>query len=621
LRPDERLAAARLAGRLRIDSIRCTTAAGSGHPTSSLSAADLMAVLQARHLVYDWSNPRHPANDHLIFSKGHASPLYYAMLRAAGAIDDPELLTFSAGGSRLHGHPTPSLPWVEVATGSLGQGLPIGVGIALAGRYLDVRSFHIWVLCGDGELAEGSMWEAFGTAAHHRLSNLTAIVDVNRLGACGPTELGWDLDRCCNRLAAFGVRPIVVDGHDLDAIDDALREARRSVDGPTAIVARTIKGMGVPDVEDADGWHGRPLPPDLARAAIESLGHDHPDCSAAQCAPPERADRDARRRSSSEPAPDVVLPAFPVGGRVSTREAYGRALAAVGVRSEVVAIDADVGRSTYTSEFERAHPDRHFQVFIAEQMLVAAAVGLSLRGYRPFASTFAAFLTRAHDFVRMAAISRADIRLVGSHAGVEVGQGGAPVMGLEDIAAFRAVPGSTVLYPCDANQTAQLVRLMVDLRGVVYMRTTRGAYPVLYPPDEPFAPGGSRVLRAGEADRVALIAAGVTVHHALVAAELLGRMGVSAAVIDLYSVKPVDTRTLRQVSAATGGRLVVAEDHYVQGGVDAAVLEALAAEPRPPRVIQCAVSEVPGSGSPGALLDAAGLSAGHIAAAARRLLD
>ena len=603
---------AELAQQLRVDSIRCSTAAGSGHPTSSMSAADVMAALLARHLRYDWQRPGDPANDHLIFSKGHASPLLYSMFKAAGVISDNELMSgYRRFGSVLEGHPTPVLPWVDVATGSLGQGLPDGVGVALAGRYLDELPYRVWVLCGDSEMAEGSMWEALDKAAYYRLGNLTAIVDVNRLGQRGPTELGWDLESYAKRVEGFGCRAVPIDGHDLEEIDKALASVA-DAGQPTVILARTRKGRGFSEVEDREGWHGRPLPAEMAERAIVELGGERH--LTVQGLLPEEGS--ARTRPSSK----VKLPRYELGDKVATRLAFGQALTAVGARTNVVALDGEVGNSTHAEEFAKAYPERYFEMYIAEQQLVAAAVGMSVRGYVPFAATFAAFFTRAYDFIRMAAISQANIRLCGSHAGVEIGADGPSQMALEDLAMMRAVHGSTVLYPSDAVSTAQLVREMADRSGIVYMRTTRGAYPVLYGPDETFPIGGSKVVRSSPADQVTLAGAGVTLHNCLAAAELLGRDGIHARVLDLYSIKPIDTDTLLEAAAATGDRLVVAEDHYPQGGIGEAVLEALNDAGRPARVAHLAVRGLPGSGTPAELMDAAGISASHVVQAARDLI-
>ena len=609
--------AAELAQQLRVDSIRSSTSAGSGHPTSSMSAADLLAVLVGRHLRYDWDDPGHAANDHLIFSKGHASPLLYSVYKAVGVVSDEELMTgYRRFGSRLEGHPTPVLPWVDVATGSLGQGLPDAVGVALAGKYLDELPYRVWTLCGDSEMAEGSIWEALDKASYYKLANLIAIVDVNRLGQRGPTDLGWDTGTYAARAAAFGARVFVIDGHDVAAIDQALAEAGDlSGHQPSVIVARTRKGRGFSEVEDREDWHGKPLPEHMAERAVVELGGER-DLLVRGPRPPEAA----ARRPAADGA-EVKLPGYERGQKVATRRAYGDALAALGVRRDVVAMDGEVSNSTFADEFAKAYPERYFEMFIAEQQLVAAAVGMAARGYRPFASTFAAFFTRAYDFIRMAAISRASICLAGSHAGVEIGADGPSQMALEDLAMLRAVHGSTVLYPCDATSAAALVLAMADREGISYMRTTRGAYPVLYDAAETFPVGGSKVLRETDADQVTLIGAGVTLHECLAAADELAADGISARVIDLYSVKPADTATLAAAAAATGGRLVVAEDHHPEGGLGAAVLDALTGAGRADlAVAHLAVREMPGSGTPRELLDASGISASHIADAARGLL-
>jgi transketolase len=602
-----------LGQQLRVDSVRAAAVTKSGHPTSSMSGADLMAVLLAKHFRYDFDNPDDPRNDHLVFSKGHASPLLYSMFVAAGAITEDELLTFRKFGSRLEGHPTPVLPWVDVATGSLGQGLPYGVGIALAGKRLDKLAYRTWVLCGDSEMAEGSMWEAFEHAWHEKLDNLTAIIDVNRLGQRGETMHGWDLDSYANRAEAFGWHAIEIDGHDVEEIDRAYEEATAKTGVPTVVVARTIKGKGVKAVEDKDGFHGKAL--DDPDGAIEELGGvRHIRVDVAKPEGPEPASPDRK---------PVELPTYEVGGdEVATRKAYGDALKALGdAREDVVALDGEVSNSTYAEIFRDAHPDRYFEMYIAEQQMIAAAVGIQVRGWKPFASTFAAFLTRAYDFIRMAAISRANIKLCGSHAGVSIGEDGPSQMALEDLAAFRAVHGSTVLYPSDANQTAKLVEAMADLDGIVFLRTTRANTAVIYGPDEDFPVGGSTVVRSSDDDEVTLIGAGITLHEALTAADALAEDGVSARVIDLYSVKPIDEETLRAAAEATGGRFVVAEDHSPEGGLGEAVLSAFADSDERPRVEHLAVRELPGSGTPAELLAGAGIDAEHIASAARKLIE
>jgi transketolase len=612
-------AVASLAAQLRIDSVRASTSAGSGHPTSSMSAADLLAVLITRYLRYDWDDPHAPGNDHLIFSKGHASPLLYAVFKAVGVVTDEELMTgYRRFGQRLEGHPTPVLPWVDVATGSLGQGLPDGVGIALAGKYLEWRPYRVWVLCGDSELAEGSMWEALDKASHYKLSNLVAMMDINRLGQSGPTDLGWDLDAYARRAEAFGARVLVIDGHDLAAIDGALAEAGETAgERATVILARTIKGRGFSEVEDKEGWHGRPFPPEMAERAIAELGgirnltvrgpRPEPVPAAAEEAGPASA--------------EAATPSYAVGDKVATRKAYGDALVALGTRDpKVVALDGEVKNSTFAIEFADAHPARYFEMFIAEQQMVAAATGLAARGYKPFASTFAAFFTRAYDFIRMGAISRANLRLAGSHAGVEIGADGPSQMALEDLAMMRAVHGSTVLYPADGTSTAALVEAMAATPGISYLRTTRGAYPGLYPTGETFPVGGSKVLRSSDHDDVTLIGAGVTLHECLRAADALATEGIAARVIDCYSIKPIDRATLTAAAQATSGRVVIAEDHHPEGGLGSSVTDALlAAGQKDLSTVHLAVRGMPGSGTGEELLAWAGIDAGHVAAAARHL--
>ncbi|MFJ6350578.1 transketolase [Streptomyces sp. NPDC092046] len=620
LGPDSDLAQVfELAQQLRVDSVRASTSAGSGHPTSSLSAADLMAVLMTRHLRYDWAAPDNPAGDHLIFSKGHASPLLYAMFKAAGAIGDDELMTtYRRFGHRLQGHPTPVLPWVDLATGSLGQGIAYGVGIALAGRDLERQPYRVWVLCGDSETAEGSVWEALDKAGHHRLANFVALIDVNRLGQSGPTELEWDTDTYARRVEAFGCRALVVDGHDLAEVDRALTVATDGT-APTVVIARTVKGRGVSEVADKNGWHGKPLPKDMAERAVAELGGVR-HLAVRGPMPPVARPTGADGGAGTAGTAPVELPRYEVGDEVATRVAFGAALAALGARPEVVALDAEVGNSTHTEDFGKAHPERFFQTYIAEQQMIADAVGMAVRGFRPYATTFAAFLTRAHDFIRMAAVSQITMSLCGTHSGVEIGADGPSQMGVEDLAMMRAVLGSTVLYPSDATSAAALTATMADLDGISYLRTTRGAYPVLYASGEAFPVGGSKTLRQGEEDRVTLVGAGVTLHECLAAADGLAADGVRARVVDLYSVKPVDTDTLVRAARETGA-LVVVEDHHPEGGIGEAVLSALAPGGHQPAFAHLAVTRLPGSGTTAELLDEAGISRGHIARAARGLLD
>jgi transketolase len=600
-----------LGQQLRVDSVRASAAAGSGHPTSSMSAADLMAVLLDGYLKLDYDKPDDPARDHLIFSKGHASPLYYAMLKAVGAISDEELLSFRRFGSRLEGHPTPRIPPTDVATGSLGQGLPIAVGVAIAGKQLDRLPYRVWALCGDSEMAEGSIWEAFQHAAWAKLDNLTAIVDVNRLGQTRETMLGWDMDGYAARAGAFGWHTIVIDGHDVEAIDGAYREALETTGRPTVILARTKKGRGVKAVEDQPGRHGKPL--DDPEEAIQELGGER-DLTV------EVAKPDAGSEPHRFEVEGGELPRWELGEEVATRQAYGEALKALGaMRGDVVALDGEVSNSTHSELFAKAHPDRYFEMFIAEQQMLAAAVGLQVRDWVPFASTFSAFLSRGYDFIRMAAISRANIRLSGSHAGVSIGEDGPSQMALEDIAALRAVNGSTVLHPSDANQTARLVAEMADRPGISYLRTLRPKTPVRTPPDEDVRIGGSRIVRSSGEDDVTIVACGITVEEAEKAAEQLESDGIHARVLDCYSIKPIDAQALERAAQETAG-IVTVEDHWPEGGLGEAVLSALAQSGQRPPVTKLGVRDMPVSGEAGELMNAAGIDAAAIVDAVHRLV-
>ncbi|HEX2046382.1 MAG TPA: transketolase [Acidimicrobiales bacterium] len=611
---DEKSQWQELGQQLRVDAVKVSGVAGSGHPTSSMSAADLMAVLISKYLHYDFDNPENPANDHLIFSKGHASPLLYAIYKACGAVTEEEMATYRKQGSRLEGHPTPDIPWVDVATGSLGQGLPIAVGVALAGKKLDQLDFRTWVLCGDSEMAEGSMWEAFEEASFAGLDNLTAVIDVNRLGQSGPTRHEWDLDAYRRRAEAFGWHAIEVDGHDVEAIDAAYAEAVATKDKPSVIIAKTKKGAGVKSVEDQLNAHGKAVPD--YEDAIEELGGDR-GITIEVSKPP----TDVERRSFE--TGQLELPTYEKGEKVATRKAYGEALAALGsARGDVVALDGEVSNSTYSEIFREAHPERYFECYIAEQQMIATAIGMQVQQWNPFASTFAAFLTRAYDFIRMGAVSQARINICGSHAGVSIGEDGPSQMGLEDLAAFRAVHNSTVLYPSDGVQTAQLVALMADLpAGIAYLRTTRGGTEVIYGPDDTFEIGGSKVVRSSDDDKVTIVAAGITLHESLKAADALAADGINARVIDLYSVKPIDAATLTEAARATDGRVLTVEDHWPEGGIGDAVAAALgeASLDIPLRLVKVAVTEMPGSAKPDECLAAAGLDAESIAAAARKL--
>jgi transketolase len=601
-----------LAAQLAVDSIRATTAAGSGHPTSSMSAAELVAVLFADHLRTDVGDPRAVGNDRFVMSKGHAAPLLYAALKAIGAISDDELLSLRRLGSPIQGHPAPvpGLPWVDVATGSLGQGLAIGLGMAFALR-LDGSPGRVWVLLGDSEMAEGSVWEAMEAAAFHGVDDLIAVLDLNRLGQRGPTMHGWNADLFRDRALAFGWHAIEVDGHDVAAIHAAYREAE-TASGPTLVIARTEKGHGVSFLADQEGWHGKALSAEQADEAIAELGG-------------------ARSTTITPPKPEPWIPLElgrletgepPVyGAMIATRKAFGEALAwLAGHRPDIVVLDGEVGNSTYTEDVQAVAPERFLQMYIAEQAMIGAQVGLQALGKTAWSATFGAFLTRAADVIRMATVSRADLRLCGSHAGVSIGEDGPSQMALEDLAMMRALNGSTVLYPADGASTVALVRSMSELPGISYLRTTREATPVLYGPDEAFPIGGSKTLRSGPADRVTLVGAGVTLHGCLAAADELSAAGLDARVIDAYSIKPIDAPTLRRALDETGF-VVVVEDHRVEGGLGDAVLDALAATGSlAGRVLKLGVTDMPGSGTPEELRAWAGIDAGSITGRVRREL-
>ncbi len=593
-----------LARLIRYQSLAMTTAAGSGHPTSSLSAADLMTALWFDGWFRrDPARPDHPNNDRLIFSKGHASPLYYALWFAAGELSEDDLRGYRQFNSPLEGHPTAAFRRVDAATGSLGQGLSIGFGYALNARYLDKLPYRTYVLLGDSEMAEGSQWEAAALAAHYRLGNLVGILDVNRLGQRGETMLGHDIAVYARRFEAFGWRTLCVDGHSFSSILAAYAQMDAAPDRPTMIIAQTIKGKGVKFLEDQDGWHGRALDQDAFERAVRDLG-DVPFDLRGQLAAPEDI---APPQVEPQAAPPLH---YEAGSRVATRKAYGNALQRLYPRfPEMVVLDAEVSNSTKAEAFKQAQSDRFFEMFIAEQNMVGAATALARCGRIPFVSTFAAFLTRAFDQIRMIPHSDANVKIVGSHAGVSIGQDGPSQMGLEDIALFRAVPGSVVLHPCDAIATEKLVEAAARHRGLVYLRTLRQSTPVIYRESDGFTIGGSYTLRQHPQDVATIVAAGATVHEALVAADRLAAQGQPVAVIDLYSIKPVDQVALAEAASRT--RLIVTvEDHYAAGGLGEAVQAALA--PLPVPVFSLAVGARPRSGNPEALRDFAGISANAI---------
>lgn len=605
-----------IAARLRIESVRATTAAGSGHPSSCCSAADIVAALFFAEMRFDPRDPQHAQNDRFVLSKGHAAPLLYAAWAEAGFVPREDLRRLRNLDCDLEGHPTPRLPFVDVATGSLGQGICAAVGIALNARRLG-SDYRTYVLVGDGESAEGSVWEAAQVGEQLALDNLCAITDVNAFGQSRSTQWGHDLDAYAKRWEAFGWHAITVDGHDLGAILDALGEARRTAGRPTMILARTLKGKGIPLMEGKDGWHGKPVPPDQLEATIAALEQQIiPDVEVPSIPPPPPA-----LAAAAQSLPSIPEPAYELGSKVATREAYGTALAALGASDpRVVALDADVGNSTFSEKFERVYPGRFYQTYIAEQVMVGAAVGLASRGAIPFPSTFACFLTRASDFIRMAGIggTSANVKLAGSHAGVSIGEDGPSQMALEDLAMMRSVSDCAVLYPCDAVSAERLVVAAARHSGMAYIRTSRPKTPVIYPNDETFEVGGSKTLRESADDVATVVAAGITVYEALAAYDRLREEGIAIRVIDAYSVQPIDAETLVRAGLDTARTIVTVEDHYPAGGLGDAVSEAVAAHGITVR--RLAVRETPRSGKPAELLERYGISSAGIAETVRELV-
>ncbi|MCL7488504.1 MAG: transketolase [Desulfobulbaceae bacterium] len=593
--PQETAGLEKLSRLVRYHILAATTGAGSGHPTSALSAVELtVALLFGNIFRYDPSRPLHPNNDRLIFSKGHASPLLYALWTAAGELTEEEMMTYRQFGSRLEGHPTPVFPHAEAATGSLGQGLSIGVGMALNAR-LDRLPYRTYVLLGDSEMAEGSQWEALQIGAHYKLDNLIGILDVNRLGQRGETMYGHDLDAYRQRVEAFGWKTVLVDGHDLGQVLEGYQEIADNGGRPAMLIARTLKGKGVSFIEDKNGFHGKPLDEEELSRALEELGEVDKEIRGAirlpeDLLPPEIS------ANKAEPL------SYSLDESVATRNAFGNALKRIyPAFPDIVSLDAEVSNSTQAKFFKDAYPDRFFEMFIAEQNMAGAALGFARRGKIPFVSTFGAFMSRAYDQIRMSRYSDANIKFVGSHAGVSIGEDGPSQMALEDLAFFRTVPDCLVLYPCDAVSTEKLVTAAAEYQGMVYLRTTRQGTPVIYEPEEEFPVGGSKVLRRSSSDRAILIAAGITVHEALAASEELNdKHGVSVGVIDLYSIKPVDVKTLKEAGLATG-LIITIEDHHPEGGLGEAVRSALWDAWVP--ICSMAVNKIPKSGTPRELLD------------------
>jgi transketolase len=604
------------AAQLRIDSVRSTSEAGSGHPTTCLSAAEIVATLFFGEMRYDPKEPRNPDNDRFVLSKGHAAPILYAAWAEAGLFPREELLKLRRIDSDLEGHPTPRLAFVDVATGSLGQGICAAIGTALNARRIG-SGYRTYVLLGDGEMAEGSVWEAANVAAYQELDTICAVIDVNGLGQSQPTQFQFELEEISARWKAFGWHTMTVDGHDIPSLQAAFAEARATKGQPSMVLARTVKGKGLSAIEGKEGWHGKALKKgketDDAIAELEK-----------QLVPGAPGIAIARPEAKSRvPAPAdygrMPAPSYKLGELVATREAWGTALAAVGAVDErIVALDADVKNSTFSDRFEKAHPDRFFQGFIAEQVMVGAAMGLAARGAIPFPSTFACFLTRASDFIRMAGISFVNVKLSGSHAGISIGEDGPSQMALEDLSMMRAVPDCVVLYPCDGVSTERLVVEMARHDGLAYMRTSRPKTPVTYGPEEAFPIGGSKVLRQSGEDMATVVGAGVTVFEALKAYDQLLAQGVHIRVIDAYSVQPIDAATLVEAGKATRGRIVTVEDHYAPGGLGDAVSEAVASAGF--AVHRLAVREIARSGESDELLDRYGISARRVVEAVKALL-
>ncbi|MFY9610282.1 MAG: transketolase [Blastocatellia bacterium] len=607
-----------MGNRLRILSIIGTSQAGSGHPTSCMSAADLTAAIFFYALRYDVGHPKNPLNDRVVFSKGHAAPLLYAAWAEAGAFPAERMKTLREFTSDLEGHPTPRLPWVEVATGSLGQGLGFGVGMALNARYLDKVNSNIFVVMGDGEVAEGSIWESAEIASHYKLDNLIGVVDVNALGQSQRTMYGHDTEVYRSRFEAFGWHAISINGHEMAEIVTALDEVMLVQDKPSVIIASTKKGKGVSFVEDKDGWHGRAFKKgEEMDRALEELE------SRSRLAPTLKV-RTTEGRSMSDGLAsaskgEVTISEYPAGQQVATREAYGAALARIGEANPlVVGLDGDTKNSTFSEKFMKAHPDRFFECFIAEQNMVSAAVGLGAMGKIPFASTFACFLTRAYDQIRMAAISRANLKLCGSHAGVSIGEDGPSQMALEDLAMMRAIEGSMVLYPSDAVATEHAVRIAAENHGIVYIRTSRPKTPVIYSKEERFEAGRAKVIRQSAEDKATIVGSGVTLFEALAAYDKLKAEGINVRVVDLFSIKPIDAETLMAAGKATGNLIITVEDHSIEGGIGDAVAAAVSAAGI--RVHRLGVSEMPRSGKPEELLAAYGIDREAIVSKVKALI-
>lgn len=608
-----------IAHKLRIHSITSTQASKSGHPTSCASIAEIMSVLFFNTMRYKTSAPRDPSSDRFILSKGHAAPILYAAWAEAGLFPVEQLMNLRKIDSDLEGHPTPRLNFVDVGTGSLGQGVAVACGMAYVGKNIDKADFRTYVLVGDGESAEGSIWESLHFAGYYKLNNLCVIFDVNRLGQSEPTSLQHQMEVYRKRLDAFGFNAIVVDGHDVEELCKAFFEATSTTDRPTAIIAKTFKGKHFPNIEDLENWHGKPLG-ENANEVIEHLKNLIRNIGPVSIAPPSPQKENAKKVNISN-VKLATPPAYKLGESVATRLAYGTALAKVAMNNDrVIALDGDTKNSTYSDKLRKAFPDRFIECFIAEQNLVGVAIGAACRDRTvAFVSTFATFFTRAFDQIRMGAISQTNVNFVGSHCGVSIGEDGPSQMGLEDIAMFRTIPGSTIFYPSDAVSTERAVELAANTKGVCFIRTSRPNTAVIYDNNEPFEIGKAKIVKQSANDTVLLIGAGITLYEALNAATELEKSGVHARVLDPFTIKPLDTQTIIQNSAQCGGRIVVIEDHYKQGGLGEAVLSAVA-DHRNVIVKHLGVEQIPRSGPPNVLIDMFGISSKKIVIAVNDII-
>lgn len=609
-----------LAKLVRYYILTMTTRAGSGHPTSSLSATDLMVALYFSKLKFDVKNPQSPDNDRVIFSKGHASPLFYALYRVAGVISDKELDGYRKKGSVLEGHPRPNFKYAEAATGSLGQGLSIGLGMALASK-MDGTDNSIYVLLGDSEMAEGSVWEAAELASYYKADNLVGIIDVNRLGQRGETMWGWDTHVYEEKLIAFGWETHVIDGHDIDETARIFANLPVNSGRPQMVIVKTVKGKGVPFLENKEGWHGKTLNEEELKEALFVLGRVDLNLKGGIGIPLDAKARPlARAKLGLRSGLKVSLPTYKIGEKVATRKAFGEALAQIGAENtDIVSLDGETKNSTFSEIFEAKNPKRFLEMFIAEQNMVGVALGMSRLGKVPFVSTFSAFLTRAHDQIRMAAYSGANIKFIGSHSGVSIGEDGPSQMGLEDIAMFRSTIGSTVLVPSDAVSCANLVGESVSQEGIVYIRTARPATPVIYGDHEKFKIGGSKVLKQSQKDRVTIIACGVVVNEAVLAYEQLFKKGINVRVVDAYSVKPIDGKTIVECARQTNGLVLTVEDHYFEGGLGDAVLNVFS-DLGNVKVYKLAVCKMPMSATGDQLLAYEGINSDSIVSKVREIL-